>query len=88
MAVARFGAWDGPRLDAALALLDELLVVDVSHPEVARAYAHLGNVAPDAPHNVVWIAASARAADARLLTLDRRFERFSDELKVRFFAGS
>jgi len=78
MAFAQFRSWGQPRSVMLSALLREFVVVDIRNRVVLDRYAEIdtflkrnGRAVAD---NDVWIAASASAADATLLTTDRDFD--------------
>lgn len=69
--------WGDEKLDNMKALLTELVRVEVSHPEIVEKYAELyyeakksGNTTGE---NDLWIAATALAANAWLITCDTDF---------------
>jgi len=78
----------GPKKLAALDLaLDNLVAIDVNRPAVIDAYVEIdlhSQNHPDGARNMgkndLWIAASARAAGAILLTTDRDFEHLTPDL--------
>ncbi|WP_053237758.1 type II toxin-antitoxin system VapC family toxin [Sandaracinus amylolyticus] len=78
----------GPRKRAEIdRLFDELVVIDIGSPEVIDRYVALSRAADQArggarqlSHNDLWIAASAAATSATLLTADADFDVFPAEL--------
>jgi len=73
----KFG-WGQARIETLEALFRELVVLDISSEVVLRAYADidhlLSSMGNPIQHNDMWIAATAIAAQARLLTTDRDFD--------------
>lgn len=59
-------------------LFNELLIVDVHQERILRAYAEIADFARrhgrTLSHNDIWIAATAMATEARLITADRDFD--------------
>ncbi|MCG8424386.1 MAG: PIN domain-containing protein [Proteobacteria bacterium] len=73
--------WGDKKLAALQTMLDNLVTVDISHPKIIEAYVDIDLCSqnhPDGARNMskndVWIAASAKASGAVLLTTDRDFE--------------
>lgn len=67
----------GPKKQAQLEdILDELVVQDLNHPGVLRAYGEIDLACKKHPigQNDMWIAAVCRAAKATLLTTDKDFD--------------
>jgi predicted nucleic acid-binding protein len=77
-AFAAYRGWGAEKRAALDALLHELVIVDLNHGGVLRAYAdidaYLTKNGKTVGDNDVWIAATARAAGASLLTTDKDFE--------------
>lgn len=78
MALAAFNAWDQARRKFLADMLATLVTVDINDQSVLDAYAELYAVARRAgsaiyQKNDLWIAATAKAANAVLLTTDRDF---------------
>lgn len=75
--------WGAPRVKVLLDLLNELVRVEAGLPEVIQNYATLyaesRRTGSAIGQNDLWIAASARAANALLLTCDRDFD-WADQL--------
>lgn len=76
-ALAAYRGW-GPDRRNVLNALHELVIVDIRNGKVLAAYAeidaYLKKNGKTVGNNDVWIAATARAAGALLLTTDRDFE--------------
>ena len=78
LGLARVWRWGKKKLDQLHELLNQLVRVDAGLPEVVNAYAELyaesrasGNATGE---NDLWIAATAKATDAVLLTHDSDFD--------------
>lgn len=73
--------WGEAKLAALQNALDNLVTVDINHPDVLDAYVEIDLYSqnhPDGARNMgkndLWIAACAKAAGATLLTTDKDFE--------------
>lgn len=68
--------WGKKSLDDLERLITDLVVVDITHPEVTKAYGEVdsGCKGHEIGQNDRWIAATCRATKAILLTCDRDFE--------------
>ena len=80
IALARYQGWKADRLSKLRALFSEFVRIESSHPAVIDAYAdiyvdarNLGRHSGPRSQNDLWIAATAKAADAALLTSDKDF---------------
>jgi len=80
MAIARYGNWGHRRLRELNRMLEELVRVEMDRPAVIEAYAMLycvarreGQAIHDPNQNDLWIAATAHATGAVLLTQDGDF---------------
>ncbi len=77
-AFAAYRGWGAEKKAALDALLHELVIVDINNGTVLRAYADidafLKKSGKTVGNNDVWIAATANAAGAVLLTTDKDFE--------------
>jgi tRNA(fMet)-specific endonuclease VapC len=89
LAFARQRGWGGARIDRLKTAVEELVVVDVRNQSVMDRYAEIdtflvrrGNPVGD---NDVWIAATAAAAGAVLLTTDRDFDLMHDRFLTRVY---
>ena len=78
--LARRHNWGPERCQALQTMLDNLVTVQLDHPEVIEAYVHLELCSGCHPRgarnmgkNDLWIAAAARASGATLLTTDSDF---------------
>ena len=78
LAFARNASWGGEKEARLRELLANLTIVDVNREPVLTAYAdlsaHLKRAGRPMGQNDVWIAATARATKAALLTLDTDFD--------------
>ncbi len=76
-AFAAYRGWGSEKKAALDALLHELVIVDINNGTVLRAYAdidaYLTKNGKTVGNNDVWIAATAKAAGALLLTTDTDF---------------
>ena len=77
--LAKTWGWGDRRRNTLQSLLDELVFVSAGEAPVIDAYSELYALLKDAGKpigdNDLWIAATAKAADATVLTLDSDFER-------------
>ncbi|MHB1034055.1 MAG: type II toxin-antitoxin system VapC family toxin [Pirellulales bacterium] len=84
LGLARLWNWGESKNQTLTKLLDELVRLESSHPEVVRAYGDLyfqdQRNGWNTGENDLWIAASAKVANAVLLTCDRDFLRLSPNL--------
>jgi predicted nucleic acid-binding protein len=75
--VRKFG-WGQEKQDKLQELLEELVWIDISHPEVLAAYGEIDHASTSQGRqmgkNDVWIAAAAKVTNATLLTTDLDFE--------------
>ncbi len=78
LSLARQFRWGAPKVQKLLDLLDELVCIDMNNPDILRAYAEIDDFARSAGKsmgkNDVWIAATATASSAILLTNDTDFD--------------
>lgn len=78
LAFARNASWGGRKETRLRDLLANLVIVDVNREPVLNAYAdlsaHLKRAGRPMGQNDVWIAATARATGATLLTIDTDFD--------------
>ncbi|MCA9707791.1 MAG: PIN domain-containing protein [Myxococcales bacterium] len=79
--------WGEAKLAALQNALDNLVTVDINHPDVLDAYVEIdlySQSQPDGARNMgkndLWIAACAKAAGATLLTTDKDFEHLAQTL--------
>lgn len=79
--------WGDKKLAALQNALDNLVTVDINHPEVLDAYVEIDLYSqnhPDGARNMgkndLWIAACAKAARATLLTTDTDFDHLDTNL--------
>jgi tRNA(fMet)-specific endonuclease VapC len=78
LALARRLGWGPTKVRRLELLLREFLIVDINSERVLRIYAeidtHLKQVGKPIQHNDIWIAATAIAAKAHLVTTDTDFD--------------
>ena len=79
--LTRYWRWGAAKLGKLRTLFAELVRVESSHPSVIEAYAEIyadarrqGKYQGPLSQNDLWIAATAKAAGAALLTSDQHFE--------------
>lgn len=76
--IARSNGWGADKQKRLRELLENLVIVDIRSQPVVDAYAELGAFARKGGQaigqNDLWIAATARATGATLLTFDRDFD--------------
>jgi len=75
----KFGGWGEKKIIAMNQLLDELIRVDISDDRILEAYAELDEFTrrhQTIGKNDIWIAATAKATGAVLLTTDKHFDQF------------
>lgn len=81
--------WGAARHELLQRLMQELVVVDVEEPGILPLYGRIGAYLDDTgqpiPQNDVWIAATAAAKDAVVLTTDSDFDRLHPEYVRREF---
>lgn len=88
-ALARYWNWGNEKLAHLDKLLPELVRVDPGHPDIVRAYAdlHSQNLANGLGigENDMWLAATAKVANAFVLTGDKHFLKIpKDFVRVEF----
>lgn len=78
--------WGAQKLAALQNALDNLVTVDINHPDVLEAYVEIDLFSQRHPEgarnmgkNDLWIAACARATGSTLLTTDRDFDHLDGE---------
>lgn len=80
-ALAKVWKWGQHKLDALDKILAELVRVDAGFPDVVKAYAEIYAADQTGGRNTgqndIWIAATAKAANAVLLTCDDDFSRMN-----------
>jgi tRNA(fMet)-specific endonuclease VapC len=81
MALARKIGWGQKKLDKLQVMIDELVWVDINRDEIIEAYSEIDHysrnvVKPSRTmgQNDMWIAATAKATGATLLTTDKDFD--------------
>jgi predicted nucleic acid-binding protein len=78
LSLARQFAWGTGKVDRLKELLDQIVWVDINHPQILDAYAEIDNACIAAGRklgeNDAWIAATAKVSGATLLTTDRDFD--------------
>ena len=79
LALTRIFGWGTAKVDALYAFFEELVVIDINHPDIYAAYADIEHatvsVSQQMGKNDVWIAATSRATQMPLLTTDKDFDR-------------
>lgn len=77
-ALASKWKWGDAKADALDELLDQVVWVDINHPDILTAYGELDHVAVSQGRtmgkNDLWIAATAKACGLTLLTTDADFD--------------
>ena len=78
--IAKRRSWGGAKLDALRDALDDLVAVDIRHPDIIGAYVETDLFSQDHADgarnmgkNDLWIAACAKAVGATLLSTDKDF---------------
>ena len=78
--LAKRNGWGQKKLDALQDALDNLVTVNINHPDVLDAYVDIDIYSQNDPagarnmgKNDLWIAACARAGGAELITTDKDF---------------
>ena len=81
MALAKKFKWAEQKAGELQKLLGELVIVDINHASVLSQYAeisgYLESIGQPIGQNDMWIAATAAAANAWLLTTDKDFDRLT-----------
>ena len=76
--LARQWGWGQKKLDQLQALLNQLVWIDINHPDILETYAEVEDISHRAGRsmrqNVLWIAATAKVSGTVLLTLDGDFD--------------
>ena len=87
--LARRNNWGEAKLTALQIALDNLVTVNIHHPDVLDAYVKLDLYsqsyamgARNMGKNDLWIAACAKAAGARLLTTDKDFDHLAGSMLI------
>jgi len=85
--LARRNSWGQDKRTSIETMLNNLVCVDINHPKVIEAYVEIDLFSCEHPpgsitmgKNDLWIAASARAACAYLLTCDNDFKHLFGKL--------
>jgi len=78
LAFAVVNGWGSLRKTALMTLLNSLITVDINHNTIIDDYAEIDAFSRKSGHrmgkNDVWIAATAKATQAKLLTTDQDFD--------------
>jgi tRNA(fMet)-specific endonuclease VapC len=78
LSLARQCEWGQTKLDEMQALLDEVVWIDINHPDILDAYGEIDHASRSQGRkmgkNDVWIAATAKVAKTTLLTTDLDFD--------------
>ena len=76
--LARQWGWGQKKLDQLHALLNQLVWIDINHPDILDSYAEVEDISHRAGrsmgNNRLWIAATAKVSGTVLLTLDGDFD--------------
>ena len=76
--LARQWSWGQKKLDQLQALLNQLVWIDINHPDILDSYGELDDVSNRAGRsmgkNDLWIAATAKVSGTVLLMLDGDFD--------------
>lgn len=79
LSLTRKFRWGIDKVDNLYRLLEELVVVDINHPDIYAAYADIDHATDSTGlgmgKNDLWIAATSRATGLTLLTTDTDFDR-------------
>jgi predicted nucleic acid-binding protein len=79
--LARRFKWGPKKMDKLSQILDELVWIDINHPEVLEAYGEIDQysiaMGRRMGKNDVWIAATARVSNLTLLTTDNDFDQLA-----------
>lgn len=80
LAIAKRNGWGGPKLQRLTDAMENLVIVDLNREPILQSYAaidaHLARSGtPIGQQNDLWIAATAAATGAVLLTTDRDFDK-------------
>lgn len=80
-------SWGDQKLEALQNALDNLVTVDINHPDVIDAYVEIDLFSQRHPEgarnmgkNDLWIAACTKASGATLLTTDRDFDHLAQSM--------
>jgi tRNA(fMet)-specific endonuclease VapC len=83
LAFAQKKGWGMAKVESMEALLRQLVIVDIHSESVLRSYAEVDSFLTAQGHpieqNDLWIAATAMAANAHLLTTDKDFDSLAPE---------
>jgi predicted nucleic acid-binding protein len=78
LSLARQFNWGGPKRDKLQALLDEIVSIDINHPDILDSYAEIDHFSWQQGRkmgkNDIWAAATAAVSKATLLTTDKDFD--------------
>lgn len=78
LSLARQFSWGQAKRDELQALLDEVVWIDINHPDILDAYGEIDHASRSLGRkmgkNDVWIAATAKVAKTTLLTTDLDFD--------------
>ena len=92
--LAARNGWGDKRREVLANMLNELVTVDIGHPDVIDAYVAVdlhSQAHPEGARNMgkndLWIAACAKAAGATLLTTDNDFAHLPPLLDVEVISG-
>lgn len=89
LAFAERNSWGSQKKERLRQLLSDLVIVDISSEQVLSSYAAIDTFQKKSGLNLgqndVWIAATARAADACLVTTDKDFDPLDGRFLTRFW---
>jgi tRNA(fMet)-specific endonuclease VapC len=78
LSLARQFEWGQTKRDELRLVLDEIVWLDINHPDILDAYAEIDHASRQQGRNLgkndAWIAATAKVTGATLLTTDRDFD--------------
>lgn len=78
LSLARQFGWRQKKIEELQALLDEVVWIDINHPDILDAYGEIDYASRTQGQkmgkNDVWIAATAKVSRTTLLTTDRDFD--------------
>jgi len=78
LSLSRQFNWGQAKREELQSLLDEVVCIDINHPDILDAYSEIDHASRNQGRkmgkNDVWIAATARIANATLLTTDHDFD--------------
>lgn len=88
LGLANKNGWGANRLQQLQELLKNLVIIDVTHPAITRAYMDVYKACSGhpIPQNDMWIAATCKATGATLLSCDQDFHHLDgNQISLEFF---